>query len=259
MIMTKICSYVTKPNLSPVTKPLTKYDQTVPQWPNHSTITTMTNLFTRDQTVYRWPNRSHLTKPYTCGQNHSSTTKPFTCDLTVHLWPKLLPMITASHLTKLFTHDQTIYLWPTRPHITKLFIGVPNPNPNPITMQDDLYIWANKEFRKHKLQALHEVLLQKRKYYNKMKGRAQTVYKQNERQRLHDLASSNPKSFWHEIRQIKGNKSKQCNVSLQAFYEHFSQVYSENSNFSLNHVEEFIENNPSSKVKSASKMWIRSL
>ena len=108
---------------------------------------------------------------------------------------------------------------------------------------------ANKEFRKHKSQVLHEVLLQKRKYYSKTKRRAQAVYKQNERQRLHDLASSNPKSFWQEIRRLKENKSKQCNVRLQAFYEHFSQVYSENSDFSLNHVEEYIENNLSNSAQ----------
>ena len=108
---------------------------------------------------------------------------------------------------------------------------------------------ANKEFRKHKSQVLYEVLLQKRKYYSKIKRRAQAVYK-NERQRLHDLASSSPKSFWQETRQLKENKSKLCNVSLQAFYEHFSQIYSENNGFSLNHVEEYIENNLSNSAQS---------
>ena len=39
--------------------PVTKDDQTVPQWPNHSTATTMNNLFSYDQTVHRLPNRSH--------------------------------------------------------------------------------------------------------------------------------------------------------------------------------------------------------
>ena len=42
---------------------------------------------------------------------------------------------------------------------------------------------------------------------------------------------------------MKENKSKQSNVSLQTFYDHFSQVYSENSAFSINHVETFVENN----------------
>ena len=74
--------------------------------------------------------------------------------------------------------------------------------------------------------------------------------KQNERKRLHDLASSNPRSFWHEIRRLKQNKSKECNVSLQAFYEHFSQVYSENSQFVIDHVETFVENNFSEEAAS---------
>ena len=55
--------------------------------------------------------------------------------------------------------------------------------------------------------------------------------------------SSNSRSFWQEIRRLKENKSKQNNVSLQTFYDHFSQVYSENSAFSINHVETFVENN----------------
>ena len=46
---------------------MTKYHQSVPQWPNHSTVATMTNPCTRDQTIHWWPNRSHPTKPYTCG------------------------------------------------------------------------------------------------------------------------------------------------------------------------------------------------
>ena len=79
--------------------------------------------------------------------------------------------------------------------------------------------------------------------YSKTKRRAQAIYKQNEQQRLHNLASSNPKSFWQEIRRLKENKSKQSNVSLQTFYDHFSQVYSENIAFSINYVETFVENN----------------
>ena len=108
-----------------------------------------------------------------------------------------------------------------------------------------------KEYRKSKSPAIHELLLQKRKLYSKTKRRAQSIYKQNERKRLHDLASSNPRSFWHEIRRLKQNKSKECNVSLQAFYEHFSQVYSENSQFVIDHVETFVENNFSGNAEEA--------
>ena len=42
---------------------------------------------------------------------------------------------------------------------------------------------------------------------------------------------------------MKDNKSKQCSVSLQAFYDHFKESYSENSDFKLDQVDEFIENN----------------
>ena len=102
---------------------------------------------------------------------------------------------------------------------------------------------VNKEYRKSKSQAIHDLLLQKRKIYSKTKRRAQAIFKQNERQRWHALATSNPKSFWQEIRRLKENKSKQSNVSLQTFYEHFSQVYSDDSNLSVEHVEAFVGNN----------------
>ena len=105
-----------RPNRSPVTK----YNQTVPQWPNHSTVTTMTNLFTCDQTVHRWPNRSNLTKPWPKSlihdqplhmcSNRSAMIKTFTRDQSV------TPDLT-------FTHDQNIYLCPNRSPITKLFTG----------------------------------------------------------------------------------------------------------------------------------------
>ena len=87
------------------------------------------------------------------------------------------------------------------------------------------------------------MLIQKRKHYSKIKRRAQTIYQQNERIRLHDLATSNPKAFWSEIRRMKDDKSKQCNVSLQAFYDHFKEIYSENSDFKIDQVDAFIENN----------------
>ena len=73
------------------------------------------------------------------------------------------------------------------------------------------------------------MLIQKRKHYSKIKRRAQTIYRQNE----HDLATSNPKAFWSEIRRMKDDKSKPCNVSLQAFYDHFKEIYSENSDFKI--------------------------
>ena len=42
---------------------------------------------------------------------------------------------------------------------------------------------------------------------------------------------------------MKDDKSKQCNVSLQAFYDHFKEIYSENSDFKIDQVDAFIENN----------------
>ena len=48
---------------------------------------------------------------------------------------------------------------------------------------------------------------------------------------------------------MKDDKSKQCNVSLQAFYDHFKEIYSENSDFLITKVYTFIENNFSQNNK----------
>ena len=42
---------------------------------------------------------------------------------------------------------------------------------------------------------------------------------------------------------MKDDTSKQCNVSLQAFYDHFKEIYSQNSDFKIDQVDAFIENN----------------
>ena len=110
---------------------------------------------------------------------------------------------------------------------------------------------ANKEFRRQRTHEAHEVLIQKRKHYSKIKHRAQTIYRQNERIRLHDLATSNPKAFWSEIRRMKDDKSKQCNVSLQTFYDHFKEIYSENSDFKIDQVDAFIGNNFSQNIENS--------
>ena len=61
--------------------------------------------------------------------------------------------------------------------------------------------------------------------------------------KLHELATKNPKAFWQEIRRIKGGAKNQPSVSLQDFLEHFKGVYSENSEFSQDFVEQFVQNN----------------
>ena len=100
---------------------------------------------------------------------------------------------------------------------------------------------ANKQFPKYRTHALHEVVIIKRKQYSKTKRRAQFKYNQEKKKRLHDLASSNPKAFWQEIRKMKKTvNSNHGLLSIDEFAEHFKEVYSENSNFSQDFVEQFV-------------------
>ena len=100
---------------------------------------------------------------------------------------------------------------------------------------------ANKQFRKYRTHELHEVVINKRKHYSKTRRHAQFKYNQAKKKRLHNLASSNPKAFWQEIRKMKnsGNSNKGP-LSIDDFSEHFKEVYSENSNFSQDFVEQFV-------------------
>ena len=100
---------------------------------------------------------------------------------------------------------------------------------------------ANKQFRKYRTHELHEVVINKRKHYSKTRRHAQFKYNQAKKKRLHNLASSNPKAFWQEIRKMKNSgKSKKGPLSIEDFSEHFKEVYSENSNFSQDFVEQFV-------------------
>ena len=50
---------------------------------------------------------------------------------------------------------------------------------------------------------------------------------------------------------MKDDKSKRSNVSLQAFYDRFKEIYSENSDFKIDQVDAFIENNFSQNNENA--------
>ena len=100
---------------------------------------------------------------------------------------------------------------------------------------------ANKQFRKYRTHELHEVVIIKRKQYSKTKRRAHFTYNQAKKKRLHNLASSNPKAFWQEIRKMKNSGNSNLSpLSIDEFAEHFKEVYSENSNFSRYFVEQFV-------------------
>lgn len=100
---------------------------------------------------------------------------------------------------------------------------------------------ANKQFRKYRTHTLHETLVTKRKHYSTVKKHARFIYNQTKKQKLHDLASNNPRLFWQEIRRMRGNTPNDTPLCLQDFFEHFKDIYSANSDFKQAFVEQFVE------------------
>ena len=61
---------------------------------------------------------------------------------------------------------------------------------------------------------------------NKAKRRAQAVYKFEKGKRVQNLAKTNSKQFWKEIKKVVGKKSKTSeNLTADDFFEHFSNVF----------------------------------
>ena len=63
---------------------------------------------------------------------------------------------------------------------------------------------------------------------NKIKRRAKTKYKRNEGQKISNMAKSNPKAFWKNLKKYTANaKNKTGSKTLSAdnFFEHFSEVF----------------------------------
>ena len=61
---------------------------------------------------------------------------------------------------------------------------------------------------------------------NKAKRRAQAIYKFEKGKRVQNLARTNPKQFWKEIKKVNGRKRKLSDkLSSDDFLEHFSNVF----------------------------------
>ena len=60
----------------------------------------------------------------------------------------------------------------------------------------------------------------------KAKRRAKAIFKFEEGKRVENLAKSNPKNFWKEIKKFTKKKSKSPdNITAEDFFEHFSTVF----------------------------------
>ena len=102
---------------------------------------------------------------------------------------------------------------------------------------------ANKIIRKNGKHELHLLVVEKRKNYSRVKRRARSLYNRKNRQKLHEMASNNPKAIWREIRRMKGGDQGGSKLLLQNCFEHFKDVYSDNRYFTQNFVEDFVSDN----------------
>ena len=90
---------------------------------------------------------------------------------------------------------------------------------------------ANKANRKYRSRDTRDVMVEKRKNYCKVKRWARNKFKLKQRNTMHNLAKSQPKKFWSEIRKMKGHYSDQSKITADDFFTHFKSLFSSDQNF----------------------------
>lgn len=83
---------------------------------------------------------------------------------------------------------------------------------------------ANKANRKYRSRDTRDVIVEKRKNYCTVKWWARNKFKQKQRNTMHNLAKSQPKKFWSEIRKMKGHYRDQSNITADDFL-HILSLY----------------------------------
>ena len=85
---------------------------------------------------------------------------------------------------------------------------------------------AKHEYTRNRSDINRVNLTRCRSKLNKAKRRAKSVFKFEEGKRVENLAKSNPKNFWKEIKKFTKTKSKSSdNITAEDFFEHFSKVF----------------------------------
>ena len=104
------------------------------------------------------------------------------------------------------------------------------------------FVAANKMYRKSKTIQNRDAMISNRRSYRLAKRKAKHEYNNEQKERLHNLATNNPQSFWREIKKINVKRSKRSTISHDQFFEHFENLYSNSDGFSNDDVEEDISN-----------------
>ena len=67
-----------------------------------------------------------------------------------------------------------------------------------------------------------------------------------QKRELHNMANSNPKQFWNEIKRLKGNCHMNHSISNDDFFKHFKDLFSNDNAFKNESVEDELTNSNSS-------------
>ena len=90
---------------------------------------------------------------------------------------------------------------------------------------------ANKQYRRNRTDELAQNVINKRRVFKKIKRKAKAAYNNKQKIKLHDDAQSSPKKFWETVRKFKNKKNKSENITIDEFYNHFKDVFSDKDNF----------------------------
>ena len=102
---------------------------------------------------------------------------------------------------------------------------------------------ANRAFRKHKSDECRTILMDKRRSFCRIKRYAKRKYQSDQKQRLQDIAKSQPQKFWDELRRIRGSDKTATNLTAEDFFDHFNNLYSSSEAYKNEEVEATLSNN----------------
>lgn len=111
---------------------------------------------------------------------------------------------------------------------------------------------ANKQYRKHRTHEYSCIVIDKRRYYKRVKRQAIARYKNKQKSDLQHAAKNNPKRFWDLIRKYKKTNVNNNNITAQEFFNHFKELFSENDIFVDQNVENDVNGNAFNDVNVAS-------
>ena len=119
-------------------------------------------------------------------------------------------------------------------------------------------ITANRLFRACRTDHNRNVLLEKRRSFCRIKRKAKSEFRRNQKQNLAYLANNSPRSFWAELKNLKGKGSKENSIQPETFCEHFKELYSKGESFHDDNVKTHLQQN-SEITAEHTRVWSNSI